>query len=110
MVAMMAPPVPKVRCTNDYVLLQVIEPGETAAGIALPDGVTGDGYLRGKVVKVGPGKWSADGARRCPPDVQKNDVVFLVASESEHIPCHEITLNGVSYIVVKEIYCRLVED
>lgn len=63
---------------SDFVLLQEVPRGETAGGIALPE--TADmGPPQAKVVAVGPGRISEDGAL-IPMTVKPGDLVMVATS------------------------------
>lgn len=45
-----------IRPLQDRVIIQVVEERTTAAGIVIPESVSGDKPQRGKVIAAGPGK------------------------------------------------------
>lgn len=84
---------------SDFVLIQPLPKGETAGGIALPDGAGDSDASRGKVLKVGPGRTTEEGAW-IEPNVQPGDVAYLYFAYSAPI---EIVLDGTKYVLAR---CR----
>jgi len=68
-------------------------------GLILPHGkalTDGTPYVRGTVVKVGPGKITASGVR-CPPIIQVGDEVAIFGNDT-----FSIQIDGAMYIVTSE--------
>jgi len=84
---------------DDFLLIEVIPRGETAGGIALPEGSCADEPTRGKVLKVGPGHTTEEGVV-IPPNVQAGEVVYLFFAYHKPV---EITLQGKKFLVAR---CR----
>lgn len=88
------------RPVEDFLLVEPIPVGETAGGIALPEGANHEPEL-GRIVKCGPGVWEPtqgeNGGRR-PMPVAEGDLVHLCFVYNQPIV---ITLDNKKYIVVR---------
>jgi co-chaperonin GroES (HSP10) len=61
---------------QDYVLIEPIRQGQSAGGIAIPEG-SDIGPAKGIVVKVGPGRYSDFGGEFIPTTVKAGEIVYL---------------------------------
>jgi chaperonin GroES len=84
------------RPLSDFVLVKPIPPGETAGGIAIPDGAVVD-PPKGTVVKVGPGRVTEEGVEN-PMPVKVGDKVYLHFAYSQPI---EIAFGGEAYLITR---------
>lgn len=82
----------------DFVLIEPIPKGTTEGGLALPAGADPD-PPKGKVVKVGPGRMTEEGAF-IEPTVHPGDVVYLHFAYSKPI---SFTVGGKDYMIAR---CR----
>lgn len=78
----------------DQVLVEPINPRETAGGLALPDNHEPE-ELCGKVVAVGPGRY--DGGQWIDVPVLPGDVVYLTFQG----PLASVTMNRKKYLIVR---------
>jgi len=69
---------------------------KTASGIVLPETVSKEKPMQGKIIAVGPGKLNEDG-KRIPMSVKKGDVVLF----TKYGP-NEIKIDNKEYLVAKE--------
>ena len=85
-----------LRPLSDFVLLEPIEKGQTAGGIALPAGVDPE-PPKAKVLKVGPGRVSEMGTL-IPMPVAEGDVVYALAINQNAIG---MTLKGRKCVLIR---------
>ncbi len=85
---------------GDRVIIEPIEKekgGKTKTGLYLPESVENEGPEQGKVIAVGPGKRSDDGAM-IPVLVKKGDAVVFHKSYGSK----EIKVGDKEYLIVRE--------
>jgi co-chaperonin GroES (HSP10) len=83
---------------GDWVLLECIPPGETAGGIALPDGAS-IGHPRAKVLEAGPGKMCEYDGKTMPMSVRVGDVVYMLPVGPGNATA--FTEDGKDYVVMR---------
>lgn len=87
----------KIQPLNDHVFIEPMSKEEkTASGIVLPETVSKEKPMQGKIIAVGPGKLNDDG-KRIPMSVKKGDVVLF----TKYGP-NEIKIDNKEYLVAKE--------
>lgn len=90
----------KITPISDHILIEPLKEDRKKSGIILPDTVEKDRQEKGKVIAVGPGKWTnspAGEGTRIPLEVKKGDVVLF----SKYGP-NEIKIDGKEYLIAKE--------
>ena len=86
----------KIRPLNDRVIvLREEEEQKSTGGIIIPD-TAKEKPQRGKVIAVGPGKFSKDG-KRIPMDVKSGDRVFFAKYSGT-----DIKIDGVEHVFMRE--------
>lgn len=88
-----------IKPTGDRVVIEPIKDGKegkTKAGIYLPETVDKERPEQGRVVAVGPGKFS-DAGKRIPVNVKKGNVVLF----TKYGP-NEIKVDGKEYLIARE--------
>jgi chaperonin GroES len=87
----------KIQPLSDHVFIEALEEEEkTKSGIVLPDTAEKEKPIRGKVVAVGPGKFT-DKGERIKMTVKKGDVVLF----SKYGP-NEVKIDKKEYLVCRE--------
>lgn len=84
---------------GDWVLLEPIPPGQTAGGIALPEG-SAMGVPSAKVIAAGPGKMCEYDGKTMPMNVKVGDIVYQMSAvaNGSALPYYE---NGKEYSVIR---------
>ena len=86
----------KVRPLHDRIIVKRIEEGEQkVGGIIIPD-TAKEKPQQGKVIAAGNGKVKDDG-KRIPIDVKEGDTILFGKYSG-----HEVKLDGVEYLIMKE--------
>ena len=81
----------------DFILFELLPQGETAGGIALPEGASESETQKLRVLKVGPGRVTEEG-QLIPPTVKPGDVVYIFPQY--HAPIGMV-LGGKRYILAR---------
>jgi chaperonin GroES len=80
---------------HDFILVDVIPPGETKGGIVIPETVQ-EGTPRAKVIKAGPGRMTESGSV-VPMPVKVGDVIYLILGG----PPVTMTFGGKNYALIR---------
>lgn len=89
----------KINPLGDRVVIEPLNDdkgGKTKSGIYLPETVDKERPEQGKIIAVGPGKFSNDG-KRMPVNVKKGDTVLF----TKYGP-NEIKVEGKEYLIARE--------
>jgi len=90
----------KITPISDHILIEPLKEDKKKSGIILPETVEKDRQEKGKVVAVGPGKWTnspTGEGKRVSLEVKKGDVVLF----SKYGP-NEFKIDGKEYLIAKE--------
>lgn len=86
----------QLKPVSDHIILKPIDrETTTASGIIIPDTVDKDRPEQGKVLSVGPGKFTDDGKRQ-PVDIHPGQKVLF----KKYAP-DEFEVDGATYLVIK---------
>jgi len=87
----------KLRPLADHIIVEAVEEEAThASGLIIPDTVSKEKPQKGKVLAVGPGKYTEDG-KRMPMDTKVGDIVLF----TKYGPT-EVKLDGKDLLVLNE--------
>ncbi len=89
-----------IKPLSDHILLEPVRDEKKKGGIILPDTVDKERPEKGKVVAVGPGKWTSSPTgegKRVVLEVKKGQIVLFKKYGPD-----EIKIDGKEYLIVRE--------
>ncbi len=95
----------KIQPLGNHVVVEAIKEEMTSSsGIIIPDSVSKEKPMKGKVLAVGPGKIIADGKTVVAPDLEVGDIVLF----SKYGPT-EVKLDGKEVLIlsVEDIFAKI---
>jgi chaperonin GroES len=95
----------KIVPTLDHVVVEPIEEELTSkSGIIIPETVSKEKPMKGKVIAVGEGKWDEDGEKRIPMEVKVGDTVLF----SKYGPT-EVKVDGKEVLILSasDIFAKI---
>ncbi|MFA6992799.1 MAG: co-chaperone GroES [Candidatus Gracilibacteria bacterium] len=93
----------KIIPTDDHIVVEAVTEEVSSSGIIIPDTVSKEKPMKGKVIAVGPGKLT-DSGNRLEMSIKKGDVVLF----SKYGPT-EVKVDGKEMLIlsVSDVYAKL---
>lgn len=94
----------KIQPLGNHVVVEAVKEEVSSSGIIIPDSVSKEKPMKGKVLAVGPGKMTSDGKTVIAPDLEVGDIVLF----SKYGPT-EVKLEGKEVLIlsVEDIFAKL---
>lgn len=94
----------KIQPLGNHVVVEAVKEEISSSGIIIPDTVSKEKPMKGKVLAVGPGKIANDGKTLIAPDLEVGDTVLF----SKYGPT-EVKLDGKEVLVlsVEDIFAKI---